>query len=317
VLVAPARPEPVTVRLVGGPDGGRRLTDALRSQLGRVARLVGDREQAGFAVTLAEGALAVLGGDGRELLATETAPEDLRAVARVLGRSGVAAELLALDHPASGMTVSVWPGDRPRPDATTVTTRGIKVVGDAGPTAYRIRRDDEPRTHANSLLLNLRAGQECYVTVVDVDAAGGVGLLFPNEVSEATGFLPEGRIPAEQDVRIPDSLAEDNAAGFWFDYCEPPGTDTVRVFAAADLATAEAIRAAVRELAAAGGGEEGAGERVRATLAELRSRLLSFATRGVKVVPAQAAGSAAPAVPAPGSGDWTAASIHLSVREAR
>jgi hypothetical protein len=79
------------------------------------------------------------------------------------------------------------------------------------------------------------------LTVVDVDAAGGLNVLFPTPHAEA-GFLPEGFAAAGATVRIPDSFASDNAAGFHWPFAAPAGTDTIQVFAATDRATAALIR---------------------------------------------------------------------------
>ena len=171
------------------------------------------------------------------------------------------------------------------------------------------RGEGEPRTHENSLIIEVQAGQPSYVTVVDVDAEGGVYQLFPTPQQRA-GFLPEGLVPANQLVRIPDSLAPSNAAGFYWDYSPPVGMDTIRVFATADLETARTIRRFVAEATADS-----------RALANLRAELASGATRGVRVATDEApSGQAASASPSSGpagslSGEWVAASVSIRVHE--
>jgi hypothetical protein len=197
------------------------------------------------------------------------------------------------------------------------------VVGNTKAHRFRIRRDGDPRTPENSLQLRVRSSAGCHLSVVDVDSEGGVHLLFPNPLSEAKGYLPGGRIEADQPALIPDSLAEGNRAGFFIDYAPPAGTDTVRAFCSPDPETARMLRETIAKL---GSGRaqatRGPGSRApvsQALAGELRERLSSLTSRGVRLVadtpkPPEPAASA-PAAPAVPVVDWAAASITVQVEE--
>jgi hypothetical protein len=130
--------------------------------------------------------------------------------------------------------------------------RSFKAVASGDLRAYRIRKPNEPRTAANSLVLEIEANRDCYLTIVNVDATGGLNLLFPNE-HQKPGYYDLGLIPGGETVRIPDSL-DGNDAGFNWDCSPPAGVESIRVFAATDLSSAETIR---RYLGAMGSGESG------------------------------------------------------------
>lgn len=164
--------------------------------------------------------------------------------------------------------------------------RGVKLVANTSASRVRIKKPNEPRTVENSLQLAVRANCDCYITIVDVDAQGGVNVLFPNE-AQSSDFYPKGKVGSGQAVLIPDSLNELNKAGFHFDYSDPPGVDTIRVFASTDLETAEMIRRYAKNPAQApaptleaGGSTPSPIVVASATLDELKSGLR---TRGVKV----------------------------------
>ena len=164
--------------------------------------------------------------------------------------------------------------------------RGVKLVADTSAPRVRIKKNNEPRTAENSLQLAIQANCDCYITIVDVDAEGGVNLLFPND-AQGPKFYPKGKVRSGETVLIPDSLNEHNNAGFHFDYSTPPGVDTIRVFASTDLDTAEMIRRYAKNPLQAPGPKLDAEGTVSqpiivasATLDELKSGLR---TRGVKV----------------------------------
>jgi hypothetical protein len=150
-------------------------------------------------------------------------------------------------------------------------------------------------------MLEIRVDRDAYLTIVDVDADGGVNLLFPND-AQARNFLPDGFVRAGSATRIPDSLAEDNRAAFHWDFAPPAGNDTIRVFATTDLETARSIRRLAGEA-----------RQRRAAIGELHSTL---ADRGVVVAASTggAAGGGAPQAGAAPAGDWDAASITIDVR---
>ncbi|MDH5699278.1 MAG: hypothetical protein OEZ41_04875, partial [Nitrospirota bacterium] len=85
-------------------------------------------------------------------------------------------------------------------------------------------------------------------------------------------------------VLLPDSLQSGNQAGFHWDYANPPGVDTIRVFASTTPELAQRIRQAV-----AGGNAQGLGSPQKtnslAHLASLRQELVGSVTRGLITVP--------------------------------
>ncbi len=142
------------------------------------------------------------------------------------------------------------------------------------------------RSAENSLQVSVRASADCYITIVDVDAEGAMNLLFPNDYSSPE-FHPRGRITGGQWHQIPDSLAEPNRAGFWWDAAAPAGLDTIRVFASTDPGFTDDLREALKspDKDAAQSAERGLTgadhAKRRAGLGVLRR---SLASRGFKVV---------------------------------
>ncbi len=299
----------VPVRIAGvEPARAAALLAAIGTQVG--VKPAGSAEFYRFLLELQGSRWRVLDAGGeRELVSFADGPDAAVAerLAGILRRSARAMALLALENFASDL--KLWVGVQTAANASRpVSTRDIVLVSaDPAPT-YRIRRAGEPRTHENSLVIEVQAGQPSYVTVVDVDAEGGVYQLFPTP-QQRPAFLPEGLVPANQLVRIPDSLAPANAAGFYWDYAPPPGMDTIRVFATRDLQTARTIRSFVAEATADS-----------RALANLRATLAAGATRGVRVTtdeaPAAAAASGANASTGGSlAGEWVAASVAIRVHE--
>jgi hypothetical protein len=301
----------VPVRLAGvTPERAAALVDAIRRQVG--IQPAGPSEFYRFLVEHRAGTWRVIDAGGqRELVsfpdAADAAVADRLAV--ILRRSSRAMALLALENLASDL--KLWVGVQTAASASrpTAATRGIVLVSDDPAPAYRIRRSGEPRTPENSLIVEVQAGQPSYLTIVDVDAEGGVFQLFPTP-RQRPGYLADGRVAANQLIRIPDSLAPGNAAGFYWDYAPPVGMDTIRVFATASLETAQTIRRYIAEASADS-----------RALGELRRELAAGAARGVRVstdeAPATtaAAVAATPAAPASLSGEWVAASVVIHVGE--
>jgi hypothetical protein len=229
----------VPVYLRDVPPGIReRLTETLRQRLGEID-LVGPGAFARFVIDLKGEQLHLYGADG--LTEVGIFPvNDARWVenfSSVLTRSANATDLMTLDNPSSRLGLEARVVTR----GPTGKTRGIGVVADMEPSRYRIRRPADPRTHENSLQLEIRVNADAYLTIVDVDSQGGVNLLFPNE-HQKQGFSPEGKVRRGERVLLPDSLQTGNRSGFHWDYTPPSGTDTIRVFASTDLDTANQIR---------------------------------------------------------------------------
>jgi hypothetical protein len=165
-----------------------------------------------------------------------------------------------------------------------VGERGIAVVSDEMEApVYHIRQSNQPRSLSNSLQLEVASDTDAYITIVDVDAEGNVNVLFPNSYQNSR-YYPDGFIEAGRTVLLPDSLQSGNQAGFHFDYANPPGVDTIRVFASTTPELAQRIRQAV-----AGGNTQGIGSpqmtNSLAHLASLRRELVGNVTRGLITVP--------------------------------
>jgi len=186
-----------------------------------------------------------------------------------------------------------------------------RVVGAGADQVMRIRQPGDARTPRNSIVLEIEVNTASYLTVVDLDSAGDVNVLFPNDYSN-DGFLPQGHVPANTPVRIPDSLQTGNKAGFFWDYSPPAGMDTIQVFASTDLETADTIRSRVGSLDTTATRGAVTSPRYAAELADLHRQLLSDTqTRGISVVrdepeAAHASGDAA---------DWTSVSLKIRVEE--
>jgi hypothetical protein len=323
-LAPPANEEALPVRWID-TDAARseRIEQLLRQRLASL-RFVGDGEFARFVVRVEDGRCRVLGADGESEVASlplgdEAALADSAAL--LFTRWAAAAELLSLDNPSSAIQLELALASTPAKPPGAGDERGIVVVADGTAPVLRIRKAGEPRRPTNSLHLRVRSSADCFLTIVDVDAEGGVYQLFPNPISDQKGFHPKGRIQADQDVLVPDSLEPGNGAGFYLDYSPPVGTDTVRAFCAADEAVAKELRATLASL----GDEPGtraAGSRVRSALGGLRSSLARTSSRGVRIVADDGAPSAsepapsAPVAEAPSiAPDWAAASITLEIAE--
>lgn len=281
VLVAPA-PEskaiPVVLRNVP-PAQAKQLKDLLGKQMGDV-EFVGDQKFARFVVEGRGDGLHVLSADGaKELMAlpAKPNPQAIASLSQVLVQSRNASQLLNLENPASQMNVSVR--------VVQVGERGIAVVSDKMEApVYHIRQANQPRSLSNSLQLEVASDTDAYITIVDVDAEGNVNVLFPNSY-QSSRYYPDGFIEAGRTVLLPDSLQSGNQAGFHWDYANPPGVDTIRVFASTTPELAHRIRQAV-----AGENSQDSGKRPHLTnslshLVSLRQELVGSMTRGLITVP--------------------------------
>jgi len=316
IAVAPPDPsQDLPLRIVGASaDRQARLFAAIRSRAAG-ARQVDESEFHRLSIELRGQVWHVMGAGGlQEVLRLADGPDAQvgERLASVVERSSRVMGLLALDNPASDLKLFV--GVQTAASAVLPATRDIVLVRDEPAPQYRIRRAGEPRSPANSLVLEIQVDRPAYITVVDIDTEGGVYQLFPTPY-QRPGFYPDGLVPANALVRIPDGLAPGNAAGFYWDYSPPAGQDTIRVFAATDLATARAIR----DMVAAASADA-------AALAELRAKLAAANVRGVRVSvdepaspPSTPLATSITPAPSPGSpaptGTWSAASIVLEIRE--
>ncbi|MCB9884010.1 MAG: caspase family protein [Planctomycetes bacterium] len=325
VRIAPARDAGAPrVRLELAGDDRARARDLLARLSPRAAVVADDAAGANFIFRRldAGSGFVVLAGDETSAVAERATLDE---AARVVARTLTASRLLALDNPTSSMRVRVCTdlvGGEVEDREIGVLRARRKPAADG----YRVYRDGDPVEARNCLQVHVEADQDCYVTVVDVDAQGRVGLLFPNELSEESGWLPQGLVPAGLRVSIPDAVREDNAAGFLLPFLTA-GSETIRVFATSDAATAERIRDAVRQAHRLQKEAPDDAAAVEDVLGALREELMraTFGLReigvmGVGVVPNKprrqpAEASATADEPAAAAGDWTAASINFRVAE--
>lgn len=299
------------VQLLAPPSDGRisfrfnNLAEPMRNRVlaalekSPKIRVVEGDEFARYVVDFAGDYLAIRGAGGIQLV-DEVWTRDPAVIAERLGvianRSESVDTLMDLNNTASRLSVHVEVN--PRDEFGGV--RGVKVVGASDAKAYRIRKPGEPRNRSNSLVLEIEVSEDSYITVVDVDPEGSIGVLFPNPISDRRNFYRDGLIRAGKPVSIPDSLSE-NSAGFYWDYAAPAGVDTIRVFAARDLATAQNIRRYIAEVAASVNTRGG-----RVDRRDLFRTAAQVGTRGVQTVAQEESD---------GGTDWAAATAIFLVEE--
>ena len=240
---------------------------------------------------------------------------DYRFLKSILLNAPTLADLLTLDNPQPGLSVSMRAAGVPDVRSRTGKTRAVKVTVNTANHRLQFYEEGMQRTRANSLQLEVTSNRDCYLTLVSVDTFGDVYLLLPNAGQELSGFLKQGRLTANSTAMIPDSLAEDNLAGFYYDYAPPGGVDRVIAVCFADLADAERFRAQIAKLELGG---------------TLQAELFAVGTRGLTDIrpgqprPAQAApaqpsqppASVAEQAPATQPGQearWATAKLSLTV----
>lgn len=330
-LMPTKAPERVSVRLLDmSPQQRAQVTQLLSRD---IVNLVGPHEPARFLVDVHGSNVRLLSPDGLQVIGqfAEGTPQTADEITRLIDRSGKAAEILTLENAASRISVTARVAGRP-----SVRQRGIALVADTRPADLHVHKTGEKRAPENSLQLEVRVDADAYVTIVDVDSSAGINLLFPNDYQSAS-FYPDGLLRATETLLVPDSLEPGNRAGFYWDYSPPLGTDTVRIFASGDLATARLIRDTIKRLQAGNSTGTRGLQRpaVTAGIDGLREALANVATRGIQLVPGGgpgevggAAGSASgqsvgnstvnPGAPplfggGAATGDWAATSVTLQI----
>jgi hypothetical protein len=279
MLMPAAGAQVVPIGIIDVPQAQRAQIEVVLRRTIRNLQLVEPGRRARFLIDVRGESLRLLAADGLQVIAIFDARTDQWGtdVARVVSRSTSASELLAMDNPASRVRVSAQVA------GATPSSRDI-VLADTRPVALRMRRPAEPRSALNSLQLAITVNTDVYLTIVDVDSEGRANLLFPND-SQRADFLPDGRIPANQPILVPDSLAPGNRAGFFWDYGPPEGLDTIRIFATTDANTARLIRNRIRTLqAGAPASAFEAAPTVAPGFDALRRDLTGLATRGITTV---------------------------------
>lgn len=274
----------IPIHVLEAADAKRtHIEDVLVRYIPNVA-IVGPDQSPRYLVQAQDNEVKLFAADGLQLVGSFGGDGDHwgTGLAMVVSRSATASELLTLDNPSSQLRIDVRVANAPATAKPSVGTRGIAVVAaNTQPAKYRIRKSGKPRTSENSLQLEITVSADSYLTVVDVDAEGGVNLLFPNDYSKST-FYPEGHVRAGETVLIPDSLQNGNKAGFYWDYAPPKGTDTVRVFSSTDLDTAQLLRQRIRNIQAAAAVKRSTTVGTRAVSAEIGGIRDSLTTRAVR-----------------------------------
>jgi hypothetical protein len=281
VLVAPAPGSKlIPIALRGVPlNVANQLKALLEKEIGEII-FVGEQEFARFVIERKNENLHVLSADGGKevmVLPTQLNSQSVESLSQVIVQSRNASQLLNLENPASQMNLSVR--------VVQMSQRGIAVVSDTMEAPiYHIRKTNEPRSLSNSLQLEVTSDTDAYITIVDVDAEGNVNVLFPNSYQNPQ-YHEDGFIMAGRTVLLPDSLQSGNKAGFHWDYANPPGVDTIRVFASTDRQLTNRIRESVEAGSMEGldGGRESNNSMTH--LANLRQGLIETVTRGLVTVP--------------------------------
>lgn len=281
ILIAPApQSQRIPVRLLNvAAEQAEDLKRVLQHKLGEI-QFVGADQFARFLVDAKDHTWHVYSADGeKEILSVPISanPKALDPMAQVLVQSRNASQLLALENPATQINLDVR--------VVQVGQRGIAVVSDRmDAPVYHIRQAGEARSLSNSLQLEVTTDTDCYITIVDVDAEGNVNVLFPNPYQNPN-FYADGFVRAGRSILLPDSLNGGNRAGFHWDYANPPGVDTIRVFASTDRQLTSRIRQSVGSSGQSGLDQGVIVGKPLAQLVSLRNELIGSMTRGLITVP--------------------------------
>ncbi|HEY2675794.1 MAG TPA: caspase family protein [Steroidobacteraceae bacterium] len=307
LLPAPAA-SMVPVRLMAMPADREARVKQLLSR--DVVKIVGANEPARFLVDASGSELHLLTADGLHIVGRFGYSGGATAadLTRLLHRSINVNEILTLDNPASRLLLAAHIAGR-----APLGTRGVTVVADTQAAELHVRRPTEIRSASNSLQLEVRVNADAYVTIIDVDPAGEVNLLFPNDYQQPD-YHRDGAVRSGEPALIPDSLGAGNRAGFYWDYSPPSGVDTLRIFASTDLATANTIRRRVSAMRR-GAAQGATGTRaIQNGVIQLRRDFVELATRDIVLIRDQG-------LVQPGSGattvapDWAATSLTVQVSE--
>lgn len=207
---------------------------------------------------------------------------DYQFLKSILLNAPTLADLLTLENPQPGLSINMRAAGVPDVRSRAGSTRAVKVSVNTANHRLQFYQEGTQRTRSNSLQVEVSSNRDCYLTLVSVDTRGDVYLLLPNAGQELSGFLKQGRLTANSTVMIPDSLAADNLAGFYYDYAPPGGVDRVIAVCFADLADAERFRAQIAKLELGG---------------TLQAELFAVGTRGLTDI---TPGQPRPAQPAQG-----------------
>ena len=281
ILVAPApQSQGMPIRLRHVPsDQAKDLKRVLQHKLGEI-QFVEANQFARFVVDAKNHIWHVYSADGlKEVLSLPISanPKSLEPLAQALVQSRNASQLLSFENPATQINLDVR--------VVKIRQRKIAVVSDRMEApVYQVRRANEERSHSNSLQLEVTTNVDCYITIVDVDPEGNVNVLFPNPYQKQN-FYGDGFVQARDSILLPDSLRSGNRAGFHWDYANPPGVDTIRVFASTDRQLANRIRESVGSSGNPRFEPGPIAGKPMSQLVSLRKTLIGSLTRGLITVP--------------------------------
>ena len=300
----------------GTPQAG--LANAIASSVGIDMGVAQSLNEADAVVdVVAQGVFDIYGPGGAVKVASalhdgNSSPGDFGFLRTIILNAPTLADLVSLSSPQAGLQMQLRAAGVPGVRARSISTRTVKVSVNSGSHKLQFYEAGDPRTRQNSLQLEAVSNHDCYLTIASLNSAGDVYLLLPNAGQELSGFLSKGLIPANTSVLIPDSLADENRAGFHFDYAPPGGVDRIIGICLRDLADAGQLRAQLNKLELGGV--------LDADLFGVEARgLLNIAPGNTS--PVQAAASAvaplqaspAPPPQATGNTNWAASILTLEV----
>lgn len=303
----PAAEERTALRLRSVPAVLRQTLDfELPRALQGDAVLVGDDRPAAFVIDCAgesdEFECTIFDASGTRVVGRREAPrkEMAEAIADAASRAVVLDALLSLENPAAAMELELRAAGDRRDAETKIGQRGIRITASLQPHRLEFYRSGEERASRNSLQLEVRTSEDCFLTLIDVDSSGNVAQIFPNDL-QRTAYHPKGWIRSDRSILVPDSYEAGNQAGFHLDFGPPAGEDTIRAFCATALRDAELLRERVRGLSAAGATRAVRAAAARGAFAKLRGDL----SRGLVVQPGAAAVES----------DWATSTVTLQIGE--
>lgn len=300
----------------GAPQAG--LAKAIAASIGTdlgVAQSLGEADA--VVDVVGQGIFDIYGPGGAVKVASgltggNVPADDFGFLKTVILNAPTLADLVSLNSPQSGLQMRLRAAGVADVRSSKVSTRTVKVSVNTGSHKLQYYVAGQPRNRSNSLQLEVASNEDCYLTIASLNSAGEVYMLLPNSGQELSGFLSKGLLPANSSVLIPDSLTDENRAGFHFDYAPPGGTDRIIGICLRDIQDANRLRAQIAKLELGG--------TLDADLFGVGTRGLTGITPGAPA-PAQAASGpapqamASPAEPPQASGNtnWAASILTLEV----
>jgi len=242
-------PQPALAQSIAGSVDGEVRVATTMAEADAVVDVVG---QDSFDIYGPAGVVQVASGLRRQdAIASGTASSsstDFRFLKNILLNAPTLADLVSLDNPQAELQIRMRAAGVPDVRSRSSSTRTVKVSVNTRNHRLGYYQSGMPRTRENSLQLEVSSNQDCYLTLASLNSKGDAYLLLPNSGQELSGFLSKGRLSANISVLIPDALADENAAGFHYDFSPPGGTDRIIAVCFADLPDAERFRAQIAKL---------------------------------------------------------------------